>query len=241
MSPRCTGRWCGSWRRPRGRCCTRAPWSTSRNAMNRATSPDPSSRSATRRSTASRSATTLSDHPIAARWRAVRAERRAALIPYVTAGYPTPAACRDALRAAERAGADFVEVGVPFSDPLADGPTIQRSTQAALDQGMTVAGVFDVVREARLGIPVILMTYLNPVLAFGVERFVAEAQAAGASGLLLTDLPAGADPALERRVADGVVVGSALVEALGNGGLASAERLLAELATAVRAGAEQRV
>src|SRR2546425_9496759 len=116
MSPRCTGRWCGSWRRPRGRCCTRAPWSTSRNAMNRATSLDPSSRSAIRRSTASRSATTLSDHPIVARWRAVRAERRAALIPYVTAGYPTPADCRDALRAAERAGADFVEVGVPFSD-----------------------------------------------------------------------------------------------------------------------------
>src|SRR5204863_2607824 len=137
------------------------------------------------------------------RWRAVRAERRAALMPYVTAGYPSPAACRDALRLAERAGADFVEVGVPFSDPLADGPTIQRSTQAALDQGMTVAGVFDVVREARLGIPVILMTYLNPVLAFGVERFVAEAQAAGASGLLLTDLPAGADPALERRAAAG--------------------------------------
>src|SRR5207247_776509 len=84
--------------------------------------------------------------------------------------------------------------GVPFSDPLADGPTIQRSTQAALDQGMTVAGVFDVVREARLGIPVILMTYLNPVLAFGVERFVAAAQAAGASGLLLIALPAGPRP-----------------------------------------------
>jgi len=265
----------------------------------------------------------LSDHPIAARWRAVRAERRAALMPYVTAGYPSPAACRDALRLAERAGADFLEVGVPFSDPLADGPTIQRSTQAALDQGMTVAGVLDLVREARLDVPVVIMTYLNPVLAFGVERFVAAAQAAGASGLLLTDLPAGADPALERRaaagglalirliapttpdsrlaeavrgasgfiylisrlgvtgvreqvppdlerqvarvkaatplpvaigfgigsaaqaaaaarVADGVIVGSALVEALGNGGLASAERLLAELVTAVRSAAEQR-
>src|SRR6266566_4124518 len=129
---------------------------SSRNAMNRATSPDPSSRSAIRRSTASRSATTLSDHPIAARWRAVRAERRAALIPYVTAGYPTPATCRDALRAAERAGADFVEVGVPFSDPLADGPTIQRSTQAALDQGMTVPRVLEQIRHAALEIPVIL-------------------------------------------------------------------------------------
>jgi len=253
----------------------------------------------------------------------VRAERRAALIPYITAGYPTPAASRDALRAAERAGADFVEVGVPFSDPLADGPTIQRSTQAALDQGMTVAGVLALVREARLAIPVVIMTYVNPVMAYGVERFVAEAQAAGVSGLLLTDLPAGADPDLERRaaggglalirlvapttpdarladavrgatgfiylisrlgvtgvreqvpadlaaqvtrvkaatplpvavgfgigtaaqaaaaarVADGVVVGSALVEALGNGGLGSAERLLRELATAVRGGSVHR-
>ena len=253
----------------------------------------------------------------------MRAERRAALIPYITAGYPTPAASRDALRAAERAGADFVEVGVPFSDPLADGPTIQRSTQTALDQGMTVAGVLALVREARLAIPVVIMTYVNPVMAFGVERFVTEAQAAGVSGLLLTDLPAGADPALERRaaggglalirlvapttppgrlaeavrgatgfiylisrlgvtgvreqvpgdleaqvarvkaattlpvaigfgigsaaqaaaaarVADGVVVGSALVEALGNGGLDSAETLLRELATAVRAGSERR-
>ena len=253
----------------------------------------------------------------------MRAERRAALIPYITAGYPTPAASRDALRAAERAGADFVEVGVPFSDPLADGPTIQRSTQTALDQGMTVAGVLALVREARLAIPVVIMTYVNPVMAYGVERFADEAQAAGVSGLLLTDLPAGADPDLERRaaggglalirlvapttpdarlaeavrgatgfiylisrlgvtgvreqvpsdlgaqvarvkaattlpvaigfgigtaeqaaaaarVADGVVVGSALVEALGNGGLGSVETLVRELATAVRSGSERR-
>src|SRR6266576_4806725 len=120
--------------------------------MSPASSRGRSSRSAIRRSTASRSATTLSDHPIAARWRAVRAERRAALIPYITAGYPTPAASRDALRAAERAGADFVEVGVPFSDPLADGPTIQRTTQAALEQGMTLPRVLDLVRQAALDV-----------------------------------------------------------------------------------------
>src|SRR6266536_4232091 len=169
--------------------------------MNRATSLDPSSRSAIRRSTASRSATTLSDHPIAARWRAVRAERRAALIPYVTAGYPTPATCRDALRVAERAGADFVEVGVPFSDPLADGPTIQRSTQAALDQGTTLPRVLEQIQRAALAVPVVIMTYLNPVMAFGLERFVREAAAAGVSGLLLTDLPAGADLDVEATVA----------------------------------------
>ena len=141
----------------------------------------------------------MSEHPIAARWRAL-GDRKRALIPYVTAGFPTPAVSRDVLRAVQAAGADFVEVGVPFSDPLADGPTIQRTTQAALAQGMTAAGVLSLIREAALTVPVIIMTYLNPVLAYGVERFVADAHAAGAAGLLLTDLPAGADPAVETAV-----------------------------------------
>ena len=143
----------------------------------------------------------MSEHPIAARWRALGDPGQArALIPYVTAGFPTAATSRDLLRAVAAAGADFVEVGVPFSDPLADGPTIQRTTQAALDQGMTAAGVLDLIREAALAIPIIIMTYLNPVLAYGVDRFVADAHAAGASGLLLTDLPAGADPVIENAV-----------------------------------------
>ncbi|HKW42432.1 MAG TPA: tryptophan synthase subunit alpha, partial [Gemmatimonadales bacterium] len=150
----------------------------------------------------------MSEHPIAARWRAVReregrgAARKAAaaLIPYLTAGFPTPELSLDALRRVAAAGADFVEVGVPFSDPLADGPTIQRSTQAALDHGVTVPRVLEQIHQAALDIPVIVMTYVNPVLAFGVERFVREAAAAGVSGLLLTDLPAGSDPALEATV-----------------------------------------
>ena len=141
----------------------------------------------------------MSEHPIAARWRTL-GDRKKALIPYVTAGFPTPAVSRDVLRAVQAAGADFVEVGVPFSDPLADGPTIQRTTQAALAQGMTAAGVLSLIREAALAVPVIIMTYLNPVLAYGVERFVADAHAAGAAGLILTDLPAGADPAVETAV-----------------------------------------
>jgi tryptophan synthase alpha chain len=144
----------------------------------------------------------LSDHPIAARWRVVRAERRAALIPYLTAGFPTPAASLEALHRVARAGADFIEVGVPFSDPLADGPTIQRSTQAALDQGVDLPAVLDLVRRAALAVPVVLMTYVNPVLAYGVERFLLDAHGAGATGVLLTDLPAGADAALERRVVE---------------------------------------
>ena len=124
------------------------------------------------------------------------------MIPYYTAGYPTREACLDALRAAAAAGADVVEVGIPFSDPLADGPTIQRSTQAALEQGMTVTGVLQLVREAQLSIPVVLMTYVNPVLAYGVERFAADARAAGVAGALFTDLPAGAAPDLERAMAE---------------------------------------
>jgi tryptophan synthase alpha chain len=93
-----------------------------------------------------------------------------------------------------------VEVGVPFSDPLADGPTIQRTTQTALEQGMTVPRVLELVRQAALTVPVIIMTYLNPVLAYGVERFAKEAHEAGAAAVLLTDLPAGADPAVENAV-----------------------------------------
>ena len=140
----------------------------------------------------------MSENAIAARWRALGKSR--ALIPYLTAGFPTPAKSLEAIRAVAAAGADFVEVGVPFSDPLADGPTIQRTTQTALEQGMTVARVLDLVREAALDVPVIIMTYLNPVLAYGVQRFAKEAHEAGAAGVLLTDLPAGADPAVEQTV-----------------------------------------
>jgi len=149
----------------------------------------------------------LSDHPIAARWRAIgvgagpAGRRRAALIPYLTAGFPTPARSCEALRLLEAAGADFIEVGVPFSDPLADGPTIQRSTQTALEQGMTVPRVLEQIAQAALAVPVVIMSYVNPVLAYGLERFLADAAAAGASGLVLTDLPAGADPDAEAKVA----------------------------------------
>jgi len=140
----------------------------------------------------------LSDNAIASRWRALGTSR--ALIPYLTAGFPTPAVSLEALRMVAAAGADFVEVGVPFSDPLADGPTIQRTTQTALEQGMTVARVLELIREAAAQVPVIIMTYLNPVLAYGVQRFAKDARAAGAAGVLLTDLPAGADPDVERDV-----------------------------------------
>ncbi len=259
--------------------------------------------------------------PLAGRWRELRQERRggAALIPYLPAGFPSPAVSLEVVRAVARAGADILEIGVPFSDPLADGPTIQRATQRALAQGMTLPRVLELVHQAAVAVPVVLMTYLNPVLAYGVERLLGDAKAAGVAGLLLTDLPAGAAADIEApilasdldlirlvapttpedrlaralhgaggfvyliarlgvtgaraeapafadvaaqvarirrvsdlpvalgfglstpeqaaaaaQVADGVVVGSALVDALERGGTSAAERLTGTLARAVR-------
>jgi tryptophan synthase alpha chain len=142
----------------------------------------------------------LSDRPLAARWQALRSTGRTALIPYLTAGYPSRDATAAALRMVAEEGADFVELGVPFSDPLADGPVIQRSSHDALAGGMTTAGALELVQAAALDIPVILFTYLNPVLQYGIARFVRDARQVGAAGLLLTDLPAGSDPALEAQL-----------------------------------------
>jgi tryptophan synthase alpha chain len=123
----------------------------------------------------------------------------------VTAGYPTPALTRPLLAALVRAGADIIELGIPFSDPVADGPTIQRSSQVALDHGVTPGWVLDVLRDFRheYSTPVVIFTYVNPVLRHGADTFVAEAAAAGAQGILVTDLPVGADPALEEQLETG--------------------------------------
>jgi tryptophan synthase alpha chain len=141
----------------------------------------------------------LSETGLAPAWTALRSAGRKALIPYLTAGYPSPAASAAALRSAAEV-ADIVEVGVPFSDPLADGPTIQRSTFEALRQGMTLAGTLELVARAELSRPVVIFSYLNPILQFGVERFLRRSESLGLAGLLLTDLPAGSDPAVESAV-----------------------------------------
>lgn len=132
-------------------------------------------------------------------FRSLRAGRRCALIPYVTAGYPDPGTTPALLDALVASGADIIELGVPFSDPVADGPTIQRSSQRALEQGVTLSSVLADMKNFRRqhDTPVVLFTYLNPVLSHGVERFVADALAAGANGVLLTDLPVGGDVELE--------------------------------------------
>jgi tryptophan synthase alpha chain len=139
----------------------------------------------------------LSDSRLAPVWSALRAGGRTALIPYLTAGYPDRDASEAALRAADGL-ADILEVGVPFSDPLADGPSIQRSTYQALQRGMTLAGTLELVRRAELRTPVVVFSYLNPILRYGVDRFVREADALGVAGVILTDLPTGGDPGVER-------------------------------------------
>ncbi len=139
----------------------------------------------------------MSDRPIAARWRELKRRQRVALIPYLTAGYPNTRASLEALHMVVEAGADFVELGIPFSDPLADGPTIQRASHTALVNGMTTAGALRLIREARPAVPVIAFSYVNPLLAYGLERFAADAAAAGVGGVLVTDLPAGEAPEVE--------------------------------------------
>jgi tryptophan synthase alpha chain len=266
-------------------------------------------------------AITLSESRLAPAWAGLKAQGRTALIPYLTAGYPSAQVSLDALRAADEV-ADILEVGVPFSDPLADGPTIQRSTFDALRQGMTLAGTLALIERARLSRPIVVFSYLNPILRYGLERFLHDADALGLAGLLLTDLPAGSDPTVESAVqaspldlirliapttrperlaaavqgaqgfvylvarlgvtgataslaegleasiakvrratplpvavgfgistpdqartvagqADGVVVGSALVDALGRGGPPAMADLMQDLAAAVRAEAKQ--
>jgi tryptophan synthase alpha chain len=145
---------------------------------------------------------TTSSEAIADRFGALRRAGRRALVCYVTAGHPDRPRSLALLHGLVDAGADIIEVGVPFSDPMADGPVIQASSQRALEQGMNLDRTLELIAEARLPRPVVLFSYLNPLLAAG-DTVLDRAAAAGAAGILVTDLPLGADPALERRFAGG--------------------------------------
>lgn len=121
-----------------------------------------------------------------------KARGRAALMPYFTLGYPTPQDSLDVIETLACSGADLIELGVPFSDPLADGPTIQHSTHVALQQGMTVTRCLQMVYELRqrgVSQPLLLMGYINPLLSYGVLRFIEDAARMGADGLIVPDLP----------------------------------------------------
>ena len=145
---------------------------------------------ASSKSTAARPHGANTETRIARRFRELAAAREIGLVAYITAGDPSLDASVAIVRAAAEAGADVIELGVPFSDPVADGPTIQRASERALLNGATMSGVLELVRRIRKHseVPLVLFSYFNPILQFGLEKFANEAAAAGADGVLATDL-----------------------------------------------------
>ena len=142
------------------------------------------------------------------RFAALKQERRAALVTFLTAGDPNAAASLAILKALPQAGADVIELGMPFTDPMADGPAIQMASQRALKSGMTLPKTLDLVRAFRAGdndTPIVLMGYYNPIYIYGVDRFLSDAKTAGVDGLIIVDLPPEEDaelclPALQARL-----------------------------------------
>jgi tryptophan synthase alpha chain len=128
---------------------------------------------------------------IGARFETLKKEGRKGFVAFVTAGDPSLDRTVEVAIEMDKAGVDVLELGVPFSDPLADGPVIQRSSQRALDRGVTLKDVLAVVRRIRekSEIPIVLFSYYNPLLRYGLEKLVADARAAGVDGSLVTDLP----------------------------------------------------
>ena len=133
-------------------------------------------------------------HRVSAIFERTRAEHRAAVMPYLTLGYPTPERSLALVEAAVEGGADLLELGLPFSDPLADGPTIQRTTQLALSQGVTVKRCLkmaEMLRKRGVTTPFLFMGYYNPILSYGEEAFSQACRRVGVDGLIVPDLPPG--------------------------------------------------
>jgi tryptophan synthase alpha chain len=147
---------------------------------------------------------------IEARFAALNAEGRAAFIAYVMAGDPNPATSLEILKALPAAGADLIELGFPFSDPMAEGVPIQKAAQRALAAGMTVKGVLEMTARFREGdqtTPIVLMGYLNNLESYGFARFAADAAAAGVDGLIVVDCPPEeADPLVDALDAEGLAL-----------------------------------
>jgi tryptophan synthase alpha chain len=125
------------------------------------------------------------------RWKALKKEGRKAFVAYLTAGDPSLEKTGELIPALEAAGVDIIEVGVPFSDPTADGPVIQAASQRALKKGATLEKILAMIVRLRRfsGIPIVLFTYYNPILSYGPERFAGDAAASGVDGILVVDLP----------------------------------------------------
>ena len=134
----------------------------------------------------------MTSNRIDAAFRDLKRRKEKALIAYLTAGYPTAGMLPALVKACEEAGVDLVELGVPFSDPLADGPTIQAASEKALANGVSLAGILRQVKGLRrrgMELPLALMTYINPVLHYGVARFCRDCRSAGVDGVIVPDLP----------------------------------------------------
>lgn len=138
----------------------------------------------------------------------VKTERRAALVTFVTAGDPNPELSSEILYRLPASGADIIELGIPFSDPVADGPAIQASSQRALARGASLARTLEMVRRFRdheADCPIVLMGYFNPIYSYGAEQFLIDAEAAGVDGLIVVDLPPEEDelvPSLDKSQLD---------------------------------------
>jgi len=129
---------------------------------------------------------------LAARFAALKAAKKCGFMTFTTAGDPDPATCAEILKGLPKAGTDIIELGMPFSDPMADGPAIQEANMRAFKAGMTLPKVLDLVRGFRTTddeTPLVLMGYYNPIFRFGVEKFLREAKQAGVDGLIIVDLP----------------------------------------------------
>jgi len=124
-------------------------------------------------------------------FRKLKNERRKAFIAYITAGDPDMRVTKELVPALEKAGVDIIELGIPFSDPLADGPTIQAASHRALSKGTTLEKIFDAIGSIRkvTEIPIVFMTYYNPVLKYGLKRFMADCARDGVDGVVIPDLP----------------------------------------------------
>jgi len=137
--------------------------------------------------------TTAATSRIGATFARLKADGRTALMPYHTAGFPALEDSKAIIRSLVEAGADLIEIGVPFSDPLADGPSVQGTSQVALQNGTRPADCIELARALRaegIDIPFLFMGYYNPILKYGIERYVADCAAAGVDGFIVPDLPA---------------------------------------------------
>lgn len=120
----------------------------------------------------------------------LKSQEKKAIVPYITPEFPVPGCTVPLILGLEKSGVDLIEVGIPFSDPIADGPTIQRSSHVAIENGVTLAGVLKSVKEARrrTEIPIILMGYVNPIFHFGFDKFIHAARESGVDGMIVPDL-----------------------------------------------------